>query len=252
MPSGGGQSGGGGTVGLPGGSGRSGGGLPGGGLPGGGLPGGGIPGGGVPLPSPGIPGPSGTGSGDGSGNSGRPGSPGAEFPTAGDIDGDGIPDTAQPGNPGDDVDFSEGTASSREEQVAALDEELEGSMRDYDGRILEERAGVMGRANQRGAEQQLEDFDRSLEYYEEGDLNDDDVSTEDKEMPENAAPPSGEPGLPTSGRTKDVNTPPDDIPSGNDDDVLERQMRQAAMEETDPELREKLWDEYRKLKNRRK
>lgn len=39
---------------------------------------------------------------------------------------------------------------------------------------------------------------------------------------------------------------PEDIPSGNDDDVVARQLREAAMREPDPELREKLWDEYRK------
>lgn len=40
--------------------------------------------------------------------------------------------------------------------------------------------------------------------------------------------------------------PPGDIPSGDDDDVVARQLREAAMREPDPELREKLWDEYRK------
>lgn len=39
---------------------------------------------------------------------------------------------------------------------------------------------------------------------------------------------------------------PADIPSGDDDDVVARQLREAAMHEPDPELREKLWDEYRK------
>jgi hypothetical protein len=41
---------------------------------------------------------------------------------------------------------------------------------------------------------------------------------------------------------------PDDIPDGSDDDVVARQIREAAMAETDPELREKLWEEYRKYK----
>ncbi|MCH8265270.1 MAG: hypothetical protein IIC10_07710 [Proteobacteria bacterium] len=39
--------------------------------------------------------------------------------------------------------------------------------------------------------------------------------------------------------------PPEDIPSGRDDDVVARQLREAAMSESDPELREALWDEYR-------
>ncbi len=40
--------------------------------------------------------------------------------------------------------------------------------------------------------------------------------------------------------------PPADIPSGNDDSVFARQLREAAMREPDPAIREKLWDEYRK------
>lgn len=39
--------------------------------------------------------------------------------------------------------------------------------------------------------------------------------------------------------------PPEDIPSGRDDDVVARQIREAAMREPDPELREALWEEYR-------
>ena len=42
--------------------------------------------------------------------------------------------------------------------------------------------------------------------------------------------------------------PPADIPSGNDDDVVARQLREAAMREPDPAIREKLWAEYRKYK----
>ena len=42
--------------------------------------------------------------------------------------------------------------------------------------------------------------------------------------------------------------PPADIPSGNDDDVVARQLREAAMREPDPTIREKLWAEYRKYK----
>jgi hypothetical protein len=41
---------------------------------------------------------------------------------------------------------------------------------------------------------------------------------------------------------------PDDIPDARDDDIIARQLREAAMQEQDPELREKLWEEYRKYK----
>ncbi len=41
---------------------------------------------------------------------------------------------------------------------------------------------------------------------------------------------------------------PPDIPDGRDDDVVARQIREAAQAETDPALREKLWEEYRRYK----
>jgi hypothetical protein len=41
---------------------------------------------------------------------------------------------------------------------------------------------------------------------------------------------------------------PKDVGDGRDDDVVARQLREAAMKEEDPELREKLWDEYREYK----
>ena len=54
------------------------------------------------------------------------------------------------------------------------------------------------------------------------------------------------PGGPPGGASKQPTfPPPEDIPSGRDDDVVARQLREAAMTEADPELREALWDEYR-------
>ncbi len=234
------------TVGLPGPSG-----LPGPGFPSAGMPGSSLPG------SPGEPGQGSSSTSGSESGSQRGGSPGEDGPAA-DANGDGIPDTAQSGqSPYDDVDFSEssggggGSAASREEQVATLDQELEGSMRDYDGKILEERAGVMGRANTAGSEEQLDEFDRSVAYYDEAEL--DQASGEEDISMDETPPPAGETGepsgVPTRGGGKDVFSPPEDIPSGDDDDVVARQIREAAMKERDPDLREALWEEYRKYKN---
>jgi len=41
---------------------------------------------------------------------------------------------------------------------------------------------------------------------------------------------------------------PEDIPTGVDDDIVAKQLREAALAEEDPELRERLWDEYRSYK----
>lgn len=56
---------------------------------------------------------------------------------------------------------------------------------------------------------------------------------------------SGAPGKAMPGRKSDV---PDNIPDGSDDDVVARQLREAAEKETDPELKKKLWEEYRRYK----
>jgi hypothetical protein len=61
-------------------------------------------------------------------------------------------------------------------------------------------------------------------------------------MPGGAAARQGEYSTPS----QPTFAPPADIPSGDDDDVVARQLREAAMHEPDPVLREKLWDEYRK------
>jgi hypothetical protein len=41
---------------------------------------------------------------------------------------------------------------------------------------------------------------------------------------------------------------PDDIEALIDDDIVAKQLREAALSEEDPELRERLWEEYRKYK----
>lgn len=45
-----------------------------------------------------------------------------------------------------------------------------------------------------------------------------------------------------------ISDAPADVGSGQDDDIIARQLREAAQKERDPELRAKLWNEYRKYK----
>ena len=40
--------------------------------------------------------------------------------------------------------------------------------------------------------------------------------------------------------------------SGHDDDIVARQLREAAEKETDPILKEKIWEQYRKYKKSQK
>lgn len=54
----------------------------------------------------------------------------------------------------------------------------------------------------------------------------------------------------SAGGDKTKTSTPADIPDGRDDDIVARQLREAAENEQDPELRDKLWEEYRNYKNR--
>lgn len=67
---------------------------------------------------------------------------------------------------------------------------------------------------------------------------------------ENAPPPGGDgSGRASRGNRPDLPTPKD-ISDGRDDDVVARQLREAAERETDPALRERLWKEYRDYKKK--
>ncbi len=54
-------------------------------------------------------------------------------------------------------------------------------------------------------------------------------------------PPIGETAL-------DNGAIPEDIPPGDDDDVVAQQIREAALAEPDPNVRARLWEDYRKYK----
>ncbi len=58
------------------------------------------------------------------------------------------------------------------------------------------------------------------------------------------APVEGGPAGPGS----DSRAVPADVGDGKDDDVVARQLREAATKEKDPAIREKLWEEYREYK----
>jgi len=57
----------------------------------------------------------------------------------------------------------------------------------------------------------------------------------------------GQPGQGSKGSSPGSSAPPG-TPAGHDDDVIARQLREAAEKETDPELKRKLWEEYKRYK----
>lgn len=140
------------------------------------------------------------------------------------------------------------------ERRAALDARLERGYAVFDGMILNEReraqndadaagSSVMGTGGNGGEGEG--DAGGGLE----GGLGDNPIIVASN----NSSGGAGTMPAGTEGREGEFDNsnqptypPPGDIPSGDDDDVVARQLREAAMREPDPELREKLWDEYRK------
>ncbi|MBT4772687.1 MAG: hypothetical protein HOI57_15500 [Rhodospirillaceae bacterium] len=72
---------------------------------------------------------------------------------------------------------------------------------------------------------------------------------DDIESPEDKADsPARDEPVREAARTQGGGKVPEDIPPADNDSALEAQIRQAAIEETDPELKKRLWDEYRRYK----
>ena len=200
-----------------------------------GLPG--VPG----LPGiPGLPG-SGDGSQAGSDNGAGNSRGSATLPGAngGWGDDNGLPGTVAGNTAGA---GGYGGPLSREEQVAVLDAELEGSIGDFDSMILDEQNAQRDAAREAGPAGAVQTASAS-------DTGDEGEFGRGMRGPSSIG---GGMGGPTSGAGIPQNTakypPPGDIPNGNDDDVVARQLREAAMREPDPEVRERLWNEYRKYK----
>ena len=136
------------------------------------------------------------------------------------------------------------------EQVAILDGQLEKGTGEFDAMILEEQAQQRqaSRSSPGGSATEHQSGSGGGSYGS-GSESGDGVASANA-----SGRGSYGGGIGGVGRSTEVprNTPkyppPDDIPDGNDDDVVARQLREAAMREPDPAVREKLWDEYRKYK----
>lgn len=153
-----------------------------------------------------------------------------------------------------------GGPKTRAEQIAILDGKLNRDLGQFDGMVQDQRARAEkqdrngGGAGAAGSGDQTDSGGAAFGYG----------AGDDTAPPLTGARPGaggggsgGGGGLPTMPASRHQGqyapvataaTVPDDIPSGDSDDVVARQLREAAMKETDPELRKKLWNEYRKYK----
>ena len=138
---------------------------------------------------------------------------------------------------------TEGPLTSAE-RVAILDRQLEESTRDFDGIIYDEEQRQREADRARTAQTNESPAQASETAEEESTFGGGVASTGSSSVGGGIGGSRGN-APPTDGAKY---PPPGDIPAGNDDDVVARQLREAAMRESDPEVREKLWNEYRKYK----
>lgn len=128
-----------------------------------------------------------------------------------------------------------GSLGNDEEQ---LEEDFQRSLSRFDKRLQRENA-------------ELDELTR--EQAEEEDIGGGSTQSEGEVFTSGSGapfPPRGpqDSGVPGSPGDQARIPPPDDVGDGQDDDIVARQLREAAESETDPELREKLWEEYRAYK----
>ena len=134
------------------------------------------------------------------------------------------------------------------EEIIMIERKLEEQLTEFDKIILREQAQIADRENERGGGLGAVPAGGGPE-------SDSPLDGEESMDGEESAPPKvrRQPGSPGGNRKHEVDLEappplPEGIPDGKDDDVVARQLREAAMREKDPVLQEKLWDEYKKYK----
>ncbi|MGD2112121.1 MAG: hypothetical protein PVI50_01960 [Gammaproteobacteria bacterium] len=141
---------------------------------------------------------------------------------------------------------------TRDERIAGLDAELSAGLGEYDEMLLREQERIRAATPRRdegdtgggpGQGTAEGEYAAGGQSGAAADSNQA-VGRESDENAGNARAGAGDGG----GEVAPGPSPPPDIPDGSDDDVVARQLREAAEKETDPELRKKLWEEYRKYK----
>ena len=165
---------------------------------------------------------------------------------------------------------SEGGASGsagEETTVGSLDEQLDEALEDFDEAVQNQGGG--------GNNEEIDILSpagggsgatSNDPLFEEGDLGEGQESVENDDIAQRASDgasgdaagspadgqPSGSAGSSESAQEADDIIPiPEDVGDGRGDDIVLRQIRDAALQERDAVLREKLWDEYRRIKNQR-
>lgn len=134
-------------------------------------------------------------------------------------------------------------AMTEEEKARILDAQLGDEFAKFDEQMLGEREQIAKGENERGGGGN--GYDDGEGDGEGSGYGDDPMQTAMADQ--QPLPPRGG-GFPGDIKRDDISPAPPDVGDGQDDDIIARQLREAAQKEKDPELRAKLWEEYRKYK----
>ena len=147
--------------------------------------------------------------------------------TDGASGGDGENATADASGDGEDASGGGGDSDT------SAGDALAQALGDFDGEILRERLAAERRAAAAATGDRLGGG-----------------TGEGQSTGESAAGPGQRSAVPKApvGAPKPPTPPVPDTPDARDDDVVARQIREAAEKETDPELKEELWKEYERYK----
>jgi hypothetical protein len=153
-----------------------------------------------------------------------------------------------------------GPGQTSEERQAAIDKRLNDSLGSFDAELRTEQQRV---AQERDARRAAAAGSATVEGQGADKSGESPGTASTEAPPEDTDKPGASGRHPGRARPRDpsgdlksekASKKPDDnagngasareIPDGSDDDVVARRLRQAAQQETDPELKEKLWQEY--------
>jgi hypothetical protein len=133
-----------------------------------------------------------------------------------------------------------------QEVTATLDAELLSGLGDFDEMLLREQERIKAAAPRSSASAGRGAGGGGAGSSSEGaGSSSASASAQGDQASEGSYSPGAGPGSPHS---PGKSSAPPGTPDGSDDDVVARQLREAAEKETDPELKKKLWEEYRKYK----
>ncbi len=160
------------------------------------------------------------------------------------------------------------------DQVAELDRQLSASLSEFDAVLLkkmetietessakmrdlaQQAAEAAKRLKEKGEESNADPSETSEEGSKQGEQNEQGKEEDGKDSPDKQKSPQAQPGkgddTVAAGDQSASGGPGPQHPgsrySKEDDDIVARQLREAAEKETDPELKEKLWKEYEAYK----